>query len=134
MEDRWENFRGRVRRRESDREGEVKTAAESCFEKVTVECAAWYVIDRGGMSEEAGEPKLGRQVKSRGAARLGISSPSKLRQHRTLHTQKDVLPYALCQLLCPVSAALASIFRMDLISTSYRGAEKHLTTRGKRGS
>ena len=41
------------------------------------------------------------------------------RQHRTLHTQKDVLPYALCWLLCPVSGALASIFRMGSISTAY---------------
>ena len=48
---------------------------------------------------------------------LGIQLPNKQRQHRTLHLQKDVLPYALCQLLCPVSAALASIFRMDSIST-----------------
>ena len=45
--------------------------------------------------------------------------PNNLRQHRTLHIQKDVLPYALCYLLCPVSAALASIFRMDSIITSY---------------
>jgi hypothetical protein len=45
--------------------------------------------------------------------------PKSQRQHRTLHTQKDVLPYALCQLLFPVSADLASIFRMDSISTSY---------------
>ena len=29
--------------------------------------------------------------------------------------------YALCYLLCPVLAALASIFRMDSISTSYWG-------------
>ena len=50
---------------------------------------------------------------------IGISLPNNQRQHRTLHIQKDVLPYALCQLLCPVSAALASIFRMDSISTSY---------------
>ena len=33
----------------------------------------------------------------------------------TLHVQKDVLPYA----LCPVAAALASMFWMDSISTSY---------------
>jgi hypothetical protein len=46
--------------------------------------------------------------------------PNKQRQHRTLHIHTDVLPYmyALCQLLCPVSAALARIFRMDSISTS----------------
>ena len=46
-------------------------------------------------------------------------SPNNQRQHRTLHMQKDVLPYALCYLLCPVSADLASIRRMDSISTSY---------------
>jgi len=27
---------------------------------------------------------------------IGILLPNKQRQHRTLHTQKDVLPYALC--------------------------------------
>jgi len=37
------------------------------------------------------------------------------RQHRTLHIQKDVLHHALC---C-YCAALASIFRMESISTSY---------------
>ena len=42
------------------------------------------------------------------------------RQHRTLHVQKDVLPCAVCQSPCPVSAALASIFRIDSIFTSYR--------------
>ena len=42
----------------------------------------------------------------------GVLLPNNQRQHRTLHIQKDVLPYALCSLLCPVSAALASIFRM----------------------
>ena len=36
----------------------------------------------------------------------GILLPKNQRQHRTLHIQKDVLPYALCYLLCPVSAAL----------------------------
>ena len=41
------------------------------------------------------------------------------RQHRTLRTQKGVLPYALYWSLCPVSAALASIIRMDSIATSY---------------
>ena len=46
---------------------------------------------------------------------IGILLPNN--QHH--HIQKDVLPYALCQLLCPVSAALASIFRMDSIPTSY---------------
>ena len=41
------------------------------------------------------------------------------RQHRTLHTQEDLLPYALCWRQCPVSAALPSISRMDSIPTSY---------------
>ena len=27
---------------------------------------------------------------------IGILLPNNLRQHRTLHSQKDVLPYALC--------------------------------------
>ena len=42
------------------------------------------------------------------------------------HIQEDVLPYALCQLQCPVSAALASIFRMDPISTTYAAPPPHL--------
>ena len=51
---------------------------------------------------------------------IGILSLSNQRQHRTLHIQNDVLPCALCLLLCPVSAALASISRMgNAISTSY---------------
>ena len=49
--------------------------------------------------------------------------PNNQRQHRTLHVQMDVLSYALYRLLCPVSAALASIFRMDSISTPYRERE-----------
>ena len=36
---------------------------------------------------------------------IGVFLPENPRQHRTLHIQKNVLPYA----LCPVSAALASI-------------------------
>ena len=39
---------------------------------------------------------------------IGISTLSNQRLHRTLHIEKDVLPYALCYLLCLVSAALAS--------------------------
>ena len=50
---------------------------------------------------------------------IDISLPNNQRQHRTLHIQENMLPYALFVLLCPVSAALASIFRMDSISTSY---------------
>ena len=55
---------------------------------------------------------------------IGILLPNNQRQYRTLHIQKDVLlldvlPYELCQLLRPVSATHASIFRMDPISTSY---------------
>jgi len=30
------------------------------------------------------------------AREMGISLPNSQRQHRTLHIQKDVLPYALC--------------------------------------
>jgi hypothetical protein len=37
---------------------------------------------------------------------MGILLPNNQRQHRTLHTQRDVLPYALCYSLCPMSAAL----------------------------
>ena len=47
-----------------------------------------------------------------------ILLPNNQRQHRTLRIQKDVLPYALCSLLCPVSAALPGIFWMDSITTS----------------
>ena len=50
---------------------------------------------------------------------IGISLPNNQRQHRTLHIQTDVLPCALSWLLCHMSAALASIFRMDSISTCY---------------
>ena len=50
---------------------------------------------------------------------IGILVPNNRRQHSPLHTQKDVRPHALWKLLCPVSAALASIFRMDSISISY---------------
>ena len=55
---------------------------------------------------------------------IGILLPNNQPQHRTLHIRQDVLPYALSWLLCPVSAALASIFRMDSISTSYCQAPK----------
>ena len=51
---------------------------------------------------------------------IGILMPNNQCQHCIVHLQKDVLPNALCYLLCPVSAALASISRMDSISTSYR--------------
>ena len=36
------------------------------------------------------------------------------RQHHTLHIQMYVLPYALCFLLCPISAALASTVWMEV--------------------
>jgi hypothetical protein len=49
---------------------------------------------------------------------IGILLPNNQRQHRTFYIQQDMLPYAFCWLLCPVPAALASIFRMDSISTS----------------
>ena len=57
-------------------------------------------------------------VEGGGCRDIGISCLNNQRQHCTLHVPQDVLPYALCWLLCPVSAALASIFRMDSISTS----------------
>ena len=38
---------------------------------------------------------------------IGIVLPNNQRQHRTLNIQKDVQPYALRRLLCPVSAAHA---------------------------
>ena len=44
--------------------------------------------------------------------------PNNQRQHRTLHIQKDALLYALCYSRCPVSADIASVSRMDSISTS----------------
>ena len=50
---------------------------------------------------------------------IGNLLPNSQRQHRTLHVQKDVLPNALCKLLCPVSAALASIFQMDSSQMSF---------------
>jgi len=50
---------------------------------------------------------------------IDILLPNDQRQHRTLHIQKDVLPDALCQLLCPLSAAPAGILWMDSIATSY---------------
>ena len=43
------------------------------------------------------------QVRSK---EIGILLPNNLRQHRTLHIQKDVLLYALCYLLCSVTAAI----------------------------
>ena len=52
---------------------------------------------------------------------IGISLPNNQCQHRTLHIQKDVLPYELFLLLCPVSAALASIFRMRGNHSPLRG-------------
>ena len=69
-----------------------------------------------------------------GLAEIQMLLPNNQRQHRTLHIQKDVLPYSLCWLLCPFSAALASIFRVDSISTSYNrpcntNADTSTTTR-----
>ena len=54
--------------------------------------------------------------------------PNNQRQQRTWHIQKDVLPYALCEFLCPMSTALASIYRMDLISASCVRVQRPLTT------
>ena len=38
---------------------------------------------------------------------LGNLLPSNQRQHRSLHVEKDVLPYALCQLLCPIHKSVS---------------------------
>ena len=37
---------------------------------------------------------------------IGVLLPNNQRQDRTWHIEKDVLPCALCYLLCPVSAAM----------------------------
>ena len=50
---------------------------------------------------------------------IGTLLPNNQRQHRTLHIHEDVLPYALCWVLHPVSAALASSVRFDSISTAH---------------
>ena len=49
---------------------------------------------------------------------IGVSFPNNRRQRRTC--------YALCHILYPVSAAHASIFRIDSISTTYNGFDLHL--------
>ena len=49
----------------------------------------------------------------------GVLLPNNQRQHHTVHFQIYVLPYALCWLMGPVPAALASIFRVGSISSSY---------------
>ena len=36
--------------------------------------------------------------------KIGLSLLNSQHQHCTLHIQKDMIPYALCYLLCPVSA------------------------------
>ena len=51
------------------------------------------------------QTRCSREVKKE----VGILLPKNQRQHRTLHIQENVLPYALCCLLCPLSAALASM-------------------------
>ena len=38
---------------------------------------------------------------------MGNLLPSNQRQHRSLHVEKDVLPYALCQLLCPIQKSVS---------------------------
>ena len=61
-----------------------------------------------------------------------ISFPNNQHQQRTLHVKEDVLPNALCLLLCPVSAALASICKIDLIYTSYTTKKKVTGERDRR--
>ena len=62
--------------------------------------------------------RRGLMLRTEGSSEVDISLPNNQRQHRTLHIQKDALPLASCQLMCPVSAALASIFRMDPLPTA----------------
>ena len=50
---------------------------------------------------------------------IGVFRPNNQRQHRTVHTQKFVLPYVSCSLLRSVSTTLADIFRRNSISTFY---------------
>ena len=79
-----------------------------------------FLSSAPGSPVDHGESQVGPPfiVSFRGS--LISTLPNSQRQHRTLHIQKDVQPYAWCWLLCTVSDALASIFRMDSISTSYR--------------
>ena len=89
------------------------------------------------------KPGVVKSYLGRSTREIGILLPNNQHQHRTLHIQKDVLPhiqkdvlpYALCWLLSPVSAALASIFRMKSISTSYKVTAKgYQETRFERGA
>ena len=66
----------------------------------------------------------------RGSREIGILLTTNRRQHRTLHIQENVQPYALCELLCPVSAASVGIFRMDSISTSYHREPYYIYNHG----
>ena len=51
---------------------------------------------------------------------IGILLPNNQRQHRTVQIQKDVLPYVLRYLLCPVSAAArAQMLILDQISSGW---------------
>ena len=72
-----------------------------------------------------GEPSIATSSRE-----LGILLPNNQRQHRTLHTQQDVLPCAMRIVLVtvPVSAILSSIFRMDSISASCSQGSQRLHT------
>ena len=78
-------------------------------------CLPPHHLNRGGLVEDKGE-RVERMCKRV----IGIILPNNQQQHHASHIQKDVLRYAFCLLLFPVSAALASIFWMDSISTSYK--------------
>ena len=59
---------------------------------------------------------------------IGVLLPNKQRQDRTLHIQKDVLPYALCSLLCRSCEYFPDGF--DLHSKTEREARPHNVIQG----
>ena len=60
--------------------------------------------------------------------------PQNQRQHRTLHIQKDELPFAVCSLLCPASVALRHSAQGHLTHKKQRAhcAYMHRTTLAQR--
>jgi len=83
--------------------------------------------ERGRERERAtGTASTGQRSPARlRESEIGILLPVNQRQHRTLHIQKDVLPCALRSLPWSVSAARASLFWMDSMSTSYLRERYH---------
>ena len=83
------------------------------------------IVDFFGAQNPGLEARLGPLSKE-----IGILLPNNQRRHRSLYIQKDVLSYALCKSLWPVSATLASIFRMDSIwpisSSITRGCKRFM--------